>query len=274
IPELQEAFGTLLKLEKTPPTRLLTSTFKWPGAFALLSFPRELRDRIYFWILYHPLGVTVLNQASGRTWYGRPINQVDISLFLVSRQVYNEALEVFYRCNRIRILHNLRRKQLSGTLRLFPDKYARILQRVKVPYNHHGRAPHWRRDTPSGAWAQIIIEARLVKEYFPCLKEFTAGWYVYKQEFVREEGLSFTGTETREELLRMWLGWMRCWYKDDRLGPPQWLKVEFEAIYWYSDMHDCKDAFFEALGLFKKEVREREAEQEDLEESGLRWLEE
>jgi len=67
IRELQYALGPLLlttkKVELQRPEWVLTPAKKppimpkWTGSFALLAFPRELRDRIYFHHVYRPEGV-------------------------------------------------------------------------------------------------------------------------------------------------------------------------------------------------------------------------
>jgi hypothetical protein len=46
----------ILELAKKPP--ILP---KWTGSFTLLSFPRELRDKIYFHYIYRPKGIVYVS---------------------------------------------------------------------------------------------------------------------------------------------------------------------------------------------------------------------
>jgi hypothetical protein len=80
ISELQEVFGTILLASKKvdlvtlyanpatqrydwvlQPAKKPAIMPKWTGAFTLLAFPRELRDRIYYYYLYRPEGVVYVS---------------------------------------------------------------------------------------------------------------------------------------------------------------------------------------------------------------------
>jgi hypothetical protein len=101
IAELQAAFGSILLATKSnkktaaaPYTtyrgcsdgRLKPGLPKWTGAFKLFDFPRELRDRIYYYAVYRPRGLhyTAHVQRDYFFWSGKK-NSVDIANFLCTR---------------------------------------------------------------------------------------------------------------------------------------------------------------------------------------------
>lgn len=160
------------------------------------------------------------------------------------------------------------RVHLAGTLRLFPDQAARVLQRMNMDY----RPDAWRADGRppglSGSWEQILTDSRLAREFFPMLREFTAIWHVIPNN-LEKAGLHFDG-KTREECVEIWKTWMENLFEENRLVPPMWLKMEF--VYEYENRHrDWQRNFDRACGIFRKAV---EGYQEDLEASGRKWLEE
>jgi len=160
------------------------------------------------------------------------------------------------------------RSHLAGTLRLFPDQAARVLQRMNMDYHPDA----WRVDGPppglSGSWEQILADSRLAKEFFPMLREFTAIWHVNPHN-LDKAGLHFDGT-TCEERVEIWETWMEKLFEENRLVPPKWLKMQF--VYEYENRHrDWQMNFDKACSMFRKAV---EGWEEDLEASGRKWLEE
>jgi hypothetical protein len=126
IEELQSAFGSILAADKNvdpvPDYKNLTwkdcwSPFHKPakpakctpdptrtGTFPFFSFPRELRDRIYFHYLYRPEGVVYRRQTANSFLYDKP-SELITSLFLTCHQVYEEALPVFCRHNEVEVVN-------------------------------------------------------------------------------------------------------------------------------------------------------------------------
>ncbi|KAF2122355.1 hypothetical protein BDV96DRAFT_640400 [Lophiotrema nucula] len=271
IPELQAAFGTILQLEKSKPKALApTETYpKWMGSFRLFDFPRELRDRIYQYALYRPKGY-VYSRSRSYPWKER--DETHINLYLTSRHVYAEALEVFCRHNALEIAYKTR---LAGTLRLFPERPARLLQRVRLHYQQGSWRNEWPRTSPSGCFAQMMIESRVAKSFFPLLRECTAVWTVSTWAFEREEHLNFSNI-THNDSVSLLLDWMQRYYYVDRLVPPSYLKVEMTQYYHVPpEIEALERTFAEALEAFK--VWGREVEREivvDPEAEGRKWIEE
>ena len=208
IAELQSVFGTILTLSKrtkTSPTPETSNYPRWTGSFRLFDFPREIRDCVYYWYLYEPKGLKYTRTGSRHLTFPFTDSR-HVVLFLTSCQVYEEALEVFCRFNAIEITNTWR---LEGTLRLFPDRPAQMIQRIQLIYRHTYYKSHWRRkNRVSGAWAQMILEAQVAKSYFPMLREFRALWYCSTNSFELEEGLKLQ-SEAPEVTTEMLLGWMR-----------------------------------------------------------------
>ena len=260
IAELQQAFSTLLLLTRTKPAHPLPKTKpKWTGSFRLFDFPRELRDRIYHYVLHEPNGVVYRRNRAQVFPFEDP---QPVQLFLCSRQVYDEALQVFCRVNVVRISY---RAQLAGTLRLFPDRAGRMVRRVRLVYHSYGAAR-----TMAERWGEIVAEARLVKEYFPVLRECTATWDVFGYMFSREN-LNLS-EKTVEEQTVVWAAWMRHCYSADKLVPPRWLRVEFGRE-WMGQYAVYQVSFAEALDVLRGEIKS-DGDPEELEGSGRRWLEE
>ncbi|KAF2801002.1 hypothetical protein K505DRAFT_369892 [Melanomma pulvis-pyrius CBS 109.77] len=264
IAELQQVFGTLLLVTRDKPKHPTPKTIpRWTGSFRLFDFPREMRDRIYHYALHSPSGVVYRrSRAHTRTW---PFEDTPrTQLFLSSRQVYSESLQVFCRETVVRITF---RSQLSGTLRLFPDQPARLLQRIKLEYRSH-----WQLRGVGNSWGDMITQARLAKEFFPLLRECTAVWHV--DEYVLEKtGLDFKD-KTVEEQTEVWAEALRSWYEGNKLVPPRWLRVELVAMWGY--LHASLQASFHAaLDGFRREVEamDRHGTENDLESSGRKWLE-
>jgi hypothetical protein len=157
---------------------------------------------------------------------------------------------------------------LAGTLRLFPDSAARILQRIHMDYRPDAWRPYDQPRGLSGSWEQILTDSRLAKEFFPMLREFKAIWHVHEPDLERA-GLCFDD-KTCEERIEIWETWMRKSFQEDRLVAPKWLKMEF--VYEHKNRHrDWQMSFNQACAIFGKEA---EGQDEALEASGRKWLEE
>jgi hypothetical protein len=218
---------------------------------------------IYHYVLYSPNNITYRRSKTRIQWpFEEPKHT---QLFLVSQQVYYEALQIFLMDVIVNITY---RTHLAGTLRLFPDKAAHILQRIKIDY-HPGawRAVGKRRDL-SGSWEKILTDSRLAKEFLPSLREFLAVWHVNYID-LNDSGLYFEG-KSLQERSEIWAQFFRTSYAEDKVVPSEWLKVVF--VHEYNNRHKhWQVSFDEALKIFRKEVGGQE---EDLEASGRKWLEE
>ena len=241
ISELQTAFGTILMARKNklkhPAPPILP---KWTGAFALSSFPRELRDRIYYHYLFRPSDIIYRCSTSRTKLYDQPKHTT--ALFLTCRQVYTEALQVFCRHNIIdisdrHIWQNRNRIQfgtfLKNTLRLFPDRAARLVQRVSKEYRM------WQHieTTPSDEFVQILRDAQIFRDTFPKLREFSVQWkaapYFFEPQ-VRLWWVDYTSAKQpsavyhpEEDNVELWLSWMRKWIDDKKVVPTRGVKFVF-----------------------------------------------
>ncbi|KAF2658189.1 hypothetical protein K491DRAFT_690339 [Lophiostoma macrostomum CBS 122681] len=276
ITELQEAFGTLLlhryRRSKSP------RKHQWTGCFRLFDFPRELRDRIYYYYLYVPEGlVHSRNSSRARRWPFEDSSHV--SLFLTSHQVYEEARLVFYRYNAIEIPYKW---QLAGILRLFPEKPAALLQRIQLCYFFHTGKRDWKTAGLGGVWAQIVDDARLAKEYFPLLRQCIAFWSISVHSFQNPEcqggaNLALQG-KSDDERVGVFFNWLMWRCEVDKVAPPKWLLVDFSRYYKsirpVSTTEGLQRPFEEALGRVKQQSRGKGSEQDDSELTGKKWLEE
>jgi len=283
--ELQAAFGSILLTRKeTKKFRLPEfGTHKWTGAFELFAFPRELRDRIYFHYLYRPKGVKYRRNTS----YVFPFDHVDdiTSLFLACRQVYDEALQVFCRYNQVEIIgRNYWRarsrygKALDGTLRLFPEKPGRLLQRMRVQYSESTfmyDTYDYRQGSqkPGDAFVQMLRGAYAFKNTFPKLRELTVAWQARPLHFASHEDLRFEG-RSEDEKKEIWLSWMKKWVGGSNVVPPRWVKFEFTDYWGEGEMQKHAHGLNEAYERLVSETASFREEEAELEESRKRWLEE
>jgi hypothetical protein len=276
ITELQEAFSTLLLLQK-PKRSTSPRQHQWTGCFRLFDFPRELRDRIYYYYLYIPEGLVHRRSPThARRWPFEDSNH--ISLFLTSHQVYKEALPVFFRYNAIEISYKW---QLSGILRLFPGQPAALLQRIQLCYASNTGRRDWRRTGIGGVWAQIVDDTRVAKECFPLLRECTAFWSVSINIFQEPDAhggaeLALQGKDD-DERVGVFFDWLRARFEVDKLAPPRWLVVDFSRYYkslrTVPTVEGLQRPFEQALERAKLEFRKTGSAQDDLELSGKKWLE-
>jgi hypothetical protein len=302
ISELQDAFGTLLLTSKrTEPVpsyndwawakRGMTPILpKWTGTFALFSFPRELRDRIYYHYLYRPKGILY---AKGylfreRRIAPRPPNESNpqisndiTALFLTSRQVYDETLQAFCRYNQIEIYgrahwrHRDYGKAPRGILRLFPEKARTMVQRVRNQYGprnslfiaQDGTSEY---QTPRDIFIQVLRDAYIFKNTFPMLREFTAAWDIYGGLYQLDENIELD-YEDLERNVDLWLGWMRRCVEQANVVPPPWVRFQFSKGCEFIDMQVYAASLNKAYARLLNEMSARKV---DPEESGKKWIEE
>ncbi|KAH7371347.1 hypothetical protein BKA66DRAFT_370228, partial [Pyrenochaeta sp. MPI-SDFR-AT-0127] len=292
ISELQDAFGSIL-LARKDATGVNPKTvyepflrapepivYKWTGCFDILSFPRELRDRIYYYCLYRPDGI-VYNRNTVRTFpFDHPENMT--ALFQTSRQVYKEAFQVFCRYNTITFTtrnHWSRRTMrggLAGTLRLFPSKHADMLQCVRKEYSEYFTSfASWEdsypEDNPGRVFLQMLRDAWTFKSFFPRLRKFTVRWNVWSHYF--ENNRLVFDKKTEDEKTKIWLNWMRHSIKQGNVVPMRGLRFEFDNSCWDNPMQEHAAALNEAYERLLKETAPFRDEAAELEESGRKWLE-
>ncbi|KAF2684046.1 hypothetical protein K458DRAFT_389264 [Lentithecium fluviatile CBS 122367] len=315
IEELQSAFPTILLLEKEKPKvkpppmnqtwnevlmenrRLMHDLDnpkpfypRWNGSFALLSFPRELRDNIYFQYLYRPKSLIWRRRPNHghefRAWcgyiavYSANMHHDALNMFLVSRQVYREALYIFCSANTI-FIERRRHRHVEGALRLFPEPAASMLQHVELRYIDYHPNWHetWNGPSAGRTWEKMVKDALLAKEHFPRLTTYTALWDVDWRTLYENDGVVSLQTQSEDEKTRIWLWWLRRQGEARGVVPPRWLKVRFEPEPRYYNEWQAKNghqaSWDKALLIFKEEERLKEKEKaEELEESGKKWLEE
>jgi hypothetical protein len=290
ISELQEAFGHILAARKDRKTSKHTDASttgssypSWTGAFELFSFPRELRDRIYYHFLYRPKGIKYRRKTHQAFPFEQPADIA--SLFLTSRQVYDEALQVFCRYNQINMprrsgwrKYDHYAKEVNGMLRLFPDKPARLLQRLRMEYlvssTMYVTHDHMQVSNEHGAeFTQMLRDAYTCKATFPKLREFTLVWQIRPMYRDTHSQVEFPD-KSEEEKKVIWLRWMRDWVREGNVVPPKWVRFEF-VNYWDSPRRVVHErAITGAYAMLVAEMRGVRDEDAELEESRRRWLEE
>ena len=327
IPELQDALGSLLlarrsENDSTSSTSCNTSTPnyatrgcsdtltqperpRWTGAFKLFDFPQELRDEIYFHVLYRPWGVYYSAHGDKNFWEYKGICEDTQNLLVVSKQVYHEALKVFCLNNTVALSskYNPRecyRKPLSGSLRLVPDRVASNLTRVSHTYRDAITRPHGaygfapshtsiadggdgtenfqKKQTAGQTFIEILRDAHTLTQYFPKLVGFEVVWYPEPLwlEFpqpkgqVRELALILKEGGDEKDVAAIWLETMRGWLQGQNVKPLSCVRLILEGF--------ATDGFtyeFDTLAneAYRRLVKEYIAEA-DIEDSGRAWLEE
>ena len=247
-----------------------TQQHKWTGTFALFSFPRELRDQIYFWYLLRPGPIPYTRHTTRSFPFDAPEELT--SLLCTSRQVYTEAFPIFYRYNAVNFGRNTydhRSKRLDGVLRLFPAGPAQVLQRATNEYASYpsSRNP----ETAGDVWLQMLRDAHVMKAFFPKLREFTAGFTTGLLR-LQDEGVVLGGVErSYEEKVELWLEWMRRYVKKGSVVPVEWLRVELKNSYrepWLVENQGLMDEAYARL------LKETSGFRSEYEESGPLWVEE
>jgi hypothetical protein len=285
ISELQDVFGELLMTDrktaplpsyhkwdlhswripyKAPPPLLP----KWTGSFKLLSFPREIRDTIYFHYVFRYKGITYRSNSATTEWSAPTENQM-LPLFLTCRQVYEEALQVFCRYNQIEVPRRMYRKHRDygkapcGLLRLFPEKSRNLVQRIR--YNAYG--PSQMHET----FLQILEDAHIYKAAFPMMREFTAIWGSWGEELIAKLNIE---RGRHEENVQAWLGWMRFWIRKTKVAPLPWVRFQFGYESCFQPIQEHAGSLNDAYGILLRQPPASITETEDVEESGRKWIEE
>jgi hypothetical protein len=284
ISELQDVFGALLmtdrKTEPTPsyhkwnlrswrtpykaPPPLLP---KWTGSFALLSFPREIRDTIYFHYVFRYRGI-MYRSNNATTEYSAPTENQMLSLFLTCRQVYEEALQVSCRYNQIEVPRKEDRKHRdygkapSGLLRLFPEKPRNLIQRVRYTCG-------WSEEHET--FLQLLEDAHTFKAEFPLMREFTASWATYGDKILSSLNIQ---ENRHEENVQAWLRWMRFWIGKSKVMPAPWIKFQFAYESQFSPEQRHAGSLNEAYGILVRQRTAAVQDMADVEESGRKWIEE
>jgi hypothetical protein len=301
IDELQSAFRSILLARKhidlvtdytnfrrrshTPqessPT--LHAAIEYDDSFALLSLPRELRDRIYFHYLHRPAGITY-RRAKTRTFPFSDHSDTLVSLLLTSHQVCSEALQVFCRYNPVEIVsrneQSLQRrpnhKALNGMLRLFPDTHARLLQRAGVSFTQY-EIPWWKSqeedlDHPNEAFVQALQDAYVFKNMFPKLREFFICFREY-HGFFGIKGVSNFAIEgeSEEEKIGRCLELMKTWMGECKIVPPRWFKFVFDDSWRFEGLRRQEGIWNEAYWRLAKDVASKQV---PVEVAGKMWFEE
>ncbi|KAF2472971.1 uncharacterized protein BDR25DRAFT_353278 [Lindgomyces ingoldianus] len=300
IAELREEFSNLLELDRFKPRRapksnpIISATMaganpgdrtvrprSWKASFRFLDLPTELQDLILMLAVYEPKGVIYCRRkAHSQDYWGKPKEDyIDISLFLVSRRIYAEALRAFCCHNRISITY---KTSLTNTLRLFPDAAGKLVHRIRLTYDSVGYMYGWNTETAMGAWTKMINDAREAKEHFPLLKECMASWFMNDIGWEGQGVQINDGSVPVETKILQFVGWMRrsADIMPSTPPPPRWLTVQFRTrfgpqVLASRALTTMEYLFGEALERYKKEVKEPEnVGERELEESGRKWLEE
>lgn len=157
-------------------------------------------------------------------------------------------------------------------MRLFPDRAGRLLQRLVTHYrdfeawNGFGERA---RPEPPETWEMIVRDAWMVKEHFPCLRQFVVNWHSEARWYAENEGMWFVSAR-EEEMVEFWRRWLRKQYQRMGVPPPRWLRVEF-----FESRTGHQESWDSALDMLKEEIRVEGLEEKDgLEDSGRKWLEE
>jgi hypothetical protein len=285
IGELQEVFGTLLTTDtktapvpsyhtwdlwswrtkyKAPPPLLP----EWTGSFKLLSFPREIRDTIYFHYVFRYRGLRYRTNSAITEWSAPAENQM-LPLFLTCRQVYEEALRVSCRYNQIEVPRRLDRKLRNyrevpgGLLRLFPEKPRNLVQRIH--YEAYYEAER------HVTFLQILQDAHTFKAVFPMLREFTADWRARGEGLIADLNIQ---EGRHEENVQAWLGWFRLWVRKSKVVPPPWVRFQFGCGSGFSPIHEHAGSMNEAYSIMLRQPPTLLTEMMDVEESGKKWIEE
>lgn len=297
ISELQSVFGTLLLARKTQDEPYVPSLYRreyikpqWTEAFGLFSLPRELRDRIYYhYLVRHKPAVFSLRWINGhdinrRSMYSNCFSRAGamyfdksdqvVSLYCTNKQVFQEAIQVFFRYNVIEV----QARTLQGTFPHFPDHSARLVQRMIKSYDDgrygfvHSGGYHGQLQ-PDEMWSQMIRDAHFTKSCFPRLREYIIEWYAWPPYFA-EHGLRFAGA-TEEEKIEVWYEWMMGVVEKKKVVPAPWIKIKM-ASYEYSEngMQKHESALQEAYRRVVKKTAGAGDEGLMLEESKKLWLEE
>ncbi|KAH9871048.1 hypothetical protein J1614_006622 [Plenodomus biglobosus] len=301
--ELQQALGPLLLARKhkctcltqhrklpfipshgCPDTLPLHEPIKpqWTGAFQLFSFPRELREKIFFHYLHRPQGYTWARYSAPRHFSPSQHPAVDVTrLLLTSRQVYAEARDVFCRYSTVYLSRDPRAtygKRLDDILRHFPYRPSRALQCVG---NVYWSDSTWGNEKGApDSFLQILRDAHEMKAQFPRLRVFKVRYGV--QHLSDAEALLVDCKWSDERKVAKMLHWMRSVVAGSNVVPPAWVRWELFGQWqevgrcdeWGREIGPCVERDQSSMNkAYRLLVREWSGV-DDLEESGRKWIEE
>ncbi|OAL47444.1 hypothetical protein IQ07DRAFT_589650 [Pyrenochaeta sp. DS3sAY3a] len=251
------------------------------NTISLFSLPYDIRELIFRFYLedYTPWGVHYMRVQSAHYHYYHQRIKFErrlSSLYLVSKQVYDEAHAAFCRYTRVTFGPYGREKYLQGTLRLFPYQTAQMLQRVYMSYSWRTpdfrKRAHFRDPSMPKVWRQMLEDAYTLERFLPQLREFTAHWRESLHWF-RAHGLELQDSGmcyllmTEEETIQVWLKWMREMLGTVCFAPPRWLVLE-------GDKSAAKMAMGKAYQRLVEGHTTVQCSEVELEDSGRKWLEE
>lgn len=312
IAELQAALGPLLliKRDKNSIPKAVTAGYETPpeepyertGAFKLFGLPQELRDEIYRYVLQRPDRTYYTAHVNQPFWWNWRIRSEDIlNLFLVSKQVHQEAFDMFCRSNVIILStpygsdREGLAKPLQGQLRLFPERVARGLTKVRNtyndivdrPYGPHGDAPshasiamggdgtegYRKYNSSEETFHEILMDAHVLQEFFPKLQVFEVAWRPRVDGSItyKAEAMKYDTDTKREENLGTWLRLMRGWLQGGKVAPLGCVTFFFDGFEWNGYGERLDGLINEAYQIIVKEWKGPEV---DIEDSGRLWLEE
>jgi hypothetical protein len=288
IDELQNVFGSILLARQDSNERKRPEApTHWTGAFELFAFPRELRDRIYFHYLDCPKGM-VYHRNNRSNGFPFPEPETASSLFMTCQQVYDEALEIFYRHNQIEVggryqwhYPNLWDRKLNGILRCFPQQPATQLQRISVNYSSFNYTSEGSGSSDDflkmgETFLQMLRDAYVIKSVFPKLREFTASWEARPVHFNDEEDMQLEGASEDDET-QIWLAAMKRWVGESKVVPPRWVRfelIEFENQGMGPRVRKYAEPMNDAYRSLVREMSPLSDERAELDLARCRWLKE
>ncbi|KAH7385381.1 hypothetical protein DE146DRAFT_204013 [Phaeosphaeria sp. MPI-PUGE-AT-0046c] len=264
IDELQTVFRTILisRQKKDPGSGYTNDTAEtasiphWTGFFDLFAFPRELRDEIYYYYLYRPNGL-LYRRNPPRTFPFEDNPEEVASLFLTSRQIYDEAFRVFCRHNLVEFNFRTivrrpptRDKTLAAIVRFFPERPARHLQHLGVSseryvYDTYRRAGDPYDTAPTDAFAQMLRDACAFKDMFPKMRDFTVSFCKYSEFFGHSKHFEIEGRDEEEKITNC-EHLMNNWLGADTVLPPRWFKFRFDKDWESKSLRTQEDIWNKA----------------------------
>lgn len=166
-------------------------------------------------------------------------------------------------------------KCLDGTLRVFPDKPARSLQRIGLPFMQYMYIYHHRAErdkaTAGEAFVQILRDAYTVKFTFPKLREYII-FVDTCYDFFGLDTSTFAIPGADDEEKTQWaLNLMKRFIGPITVVPPSWLVFQFKPE-WHYEYVKHQEGIWNAG--YQRLVREYAGKDEALENSGKKWIEE
>jgi hypothetical protein len=158
---------------------------------------------------------------------------------------------------------------------MFPEKPARSLQRISISFQQYMYIYHARGADdalpPGAAFVQMLRDAYTVKHTFPKLREYIVFFEHYHDFFAVPSKLFEIEGEGNEEKIQMSMNMMKGWMHGSSVVPPSWLVFHFSETWWYEHLRKKSDIWNAG---YKRLVREYAGRNEELEESGKKWIEE